>query len=39
MSMARRVPQGAPLPRRERAPLGLLNVMAYRGSHPREEAG
>ena len=35
MSMLRPTPRGAPLPRRERVPLGLLNVMAYRGSHPR----
>ena len=35
MSMARPTPRGAPLPRRERVPLGLLNVMSYRGSHPR----
>lgn len=25
--------RGGPMPRRERAPLGLLNVMAYRGAH------
>lgn len=35
MSMARTPPRGAPLPRRKREPLGLLNVMAYRGGHPR----
>jgi hypothetical protein len=35
MSMARPTPRGAPMPRRERVPLGLLNVMSYRGSHPR----
>jgi hypothetical protein len=38
MSMARPAPRGEPLPRRERVPLGLLNVMAYRGNHPAEEA-
>jgi hypothetical protein len=38
MSMARTVPRGAPLPPRKREPLGLLNVMAYRGAHPREPA-
>ena len=36
VSMLKPTPQGSPLPRRERAPIGLLNVMAYRGSHPRE---
>ena len=35
MSMVRPTPRGAPLPRRKRETLGLLNVMAYRGSHPR----
>jgi hypothetical protein len=35
MSMARPTPRGAPMPRRERVPLGLLNVMSYRGTHPR----
>ena len=35
LSMARPAPRGAPLPRRKREPLGLLNVMAYRGGHPR----
>jgi hypothetical protein len=35
MSMARPVPRGAPLPRRKREALGLLNVMADRGGHPR----
>jgi hypothetical protein len=38
MSMARTAPRAAPLPRRKREPLGLLNVMAYRGAHPREPA-
>jgi hypothetical protein len=33
--MARPAPRGAPLPPRKREPLGLLNVMAYRGGHPR----
>jgi hypothetical protein len=36
MSMARPTPRGTPPPRRERAPLGLLNVMAYRGTHPQD---
>jgi len=35
LSMAKPVAHGSPLPPRERAPLGLLNVMSYRGSHPR----
>jgi hypothetical protein len=35
MSMARTVPHGEPLPPRKREPIGLLNVMAYRGVHPR----
>jgi hypothetical protein len=35
ISMLNRPPRGAPLPQREREPLGLLNVMSYRGSHPR----
>jgi GABA permease len=35
MSMARTVPRGAPLPPRKREPLGMLNVMAYKGAHPR----
>ncbi len=34
LSMARPTPRGAPMPRRERVPLGLLNVMSYRGAHP-----
>ncbi len=34
MSMVKPAHRGEPLPRRERAPLGLLNVMAYRGNHP-----
>jgi hypothetical protein len=34
MSMARPTPRGAPLPPRKREPLGLLNVMSYRGAHP-----
>ena len=34
ISMARPTPHGAPPPRREKAPLSLLNVMAYRGNHP-----
>jgi hypothetical protein len=35
MSMARPVHRGAPLPSRKRDPVGMLNVMAYRGVHPR----
>jgi hypothetical protein len=35
MSMAHPAPRGAPLPPRKREPIGLLNVMAYRGAHPR----
>ena len=35
ISMARTQPRGAPLPPRKREPLGLLNVMAYKGAHPR----
>ena len=37
VSMVRPVHHGEPPARRERASLGLLNVMAYRGAHPREE--
>ena len=36
MSMAKPVLHGEPPARRKREGLGLLNVMAYRGSHPRE---
>lgn len=36
MSMARPALRPEPLPRRERAGIGLLNVMAYRGSHPHD---
>ena len=35
VSMLPPPPRGGPLPRRERRPLGLLNVMAYRGSRPQ----
>jgi len=35
MSMARPAPRGAPPQRHKREALGLLNVMAYRGGHPR----
>jgi hypothetical protein len=35
ISMARPTPRGAPLPPRKREALGLLNVMSYRGAHPR----
>jgi hypothetical protein len=34
MSMVKPQLHGAPPPRREKAPLSLLNVMAYRGNHP-----
>ncbi len=34
LSMVKPTHHGAPLPRREKAPLGMLNVMAYRGNHP-----
>lgn len=34
MSMVKPNLRGAPPPRREKAPIGLLNVMAYRGNHP-----
>jgi hypothetical protein len=34
MSMVHPTPRGEPLPQRENKALGLLNVMAYRGSHP-----
>ena len=36
ISMLRPTPRGAPLPPRERAPLGLLNVMAYRGARSKD---
>jgi hypothetical protein len=35
MSMARPTLRGEPLPHRKRQPLEMLNVMAYRGVHPR----
>ena len=35
MSMARPTPRGEPPPRHKREALGLLNVMSYRGAHPR----
>ena len=38
ISMLRPTPRGAPLPPRERMPLGLLNVMAYRGSHSSQHS-
>jgi hypothetical protein len=34
VSMVRPEHRGAPLPRRKREPIGMLNVMAYRGNHP-----
>jgi GABA permease len=37
MSMAKPELHGEPPPRRERVPLGMLNVMAYRGNHPPEQ--
>jgi hypothetical protein len=36
MSMAKPELHGAPLPPRKREGIGILNVMAYRGSHPRQ---
>ena len=36
MSMAKPTLHGEPPPKRERVPLGMLNVMAYRGAHPHE---
>ena len=35
MSMQKPTLRGEPLPPRERVPLGMLNVMSYRGAHPR----
>jgi len=35
IAMDKQAPQASPPPERERRPLGLLNVMAYRGVHPR----
>jgi len=37
MSMRRPDLHGEPPARRERVPLGMLNVMAYKGNHPPEE--
>ena len=37
VSMLKTQHRAGPLPPRERQPIGLLNVMAYRGTHPREE--
>ena len=34
VSMVKPAHRGAPLPRRKREAIGLLNVMAYRGNHP-----
>jgi GABA permease len=34
MSMVKPTPRGEPPRRHEKAPLGMLNVMAYRGNHP-----
>ncbi len=34
VSMVKPEHHGAPMPRRKREPIGLLNVMAYRGNHP-----
>jgi hypothetical protein len=36
LSMAKPVLHGEPPPRRKGDRLGILNVMAYRGSHPRQ---
>ena len=36
MSMAKPPLQGGPPPRHSRGGIGILNVMAYRGSHPRQ---
>ena len=36
MSMAKPPLHGEPPPRRKREGIGILNVMAYRGSHPRQ---
>jgi len=36
MSMAKPELHGEPPPKRERVPLGMLNVMSYRGAHPRK---
>ena len=38
MSMAKPPLHGGPPPRHSRGGIGILNVMAYRGSHPRDEA-
>jgi hypothetical protein len=35
LSMVHPAPRGAPLPERKREPIGMLNVMAYRGARPR----
>jgi hypothetical protein len=34
VGMAHPTPRGEPLPERNRAGIGLLNVMAYKGTHP-----
>ena len=36
LSMAKPELHGEPMPRRKRGGIGILNVMAYRGSHPRQ---
>jgi hypothetical protein len=36
LSMLQHAPHGEPPPPRERRTLGMLNVMAYRGSHPQK---
>ena len=36
ISMARPELHGEPPAKRERVPLGMLNVMSYRGAHPRK---
>ncbi len=37
LSMLKPTLRGEPLPRRERVPLGMLNVMSYRGTHPTRQ--
>jgi hypothetical protein len=36
VSMAKPELHGEPPPKHERVPLGMLNVMSYRGAHPRK---
>jgi hypothetical protein len=37
MSMLKPTLKGEPPPRRERVPLGMLNVMSYKGAHPTRQ--